>query len=117
MSRNIPPIPAPLSKETLAYVHGMGKKRREEEAAKLAESRSLKGRLRTFRDVVFVIAGIVLFSWLVTMGMQKQAEDLSTWAKDFDYRHCWGKFDTPACHERKTAGNKAAYEKYIKENK
>ena len=117
MSINPPPPPPPLSKETLAHIHCMNKKRREQEAAELAESRSLKGRLLMIRDVILVIMGIVLFSWVMTMAMQKQAEDVSAWAKDFDYRHCWGKFDTQACHERKAAGNQAAYEKYVKENK
>lgn len=98
-------------------MHHMGKKRRALETAELAKSRSLKGRLLMIRDVILVILGVVLFSWLLTASMQKQAEDVSTWAKDFDYRHCWGKFDTQACHERKAAGNQAAYEKYVKENK
>ena len=112
MSRNIPPIPAPLSKEALAHIYHMGKKRREQEAIELAESRSLKGRLRLIRNWIILIAGIALFSCALTFGMQKQAEDISTWAKGFDYRHCWGKFDTPACHERRAVDNKATYEKY-----
>lgn len=115
--KEIPPPPPPLSKEVLAHIHSMGKKRREQEAIKLAESRSLKGRLLLIRNWIILIAGIALFSWALTLGMQKQAEDVSTWAKGFDYRHCWGKFDTPACHERKAAGNKAAYEKYTEGKK
>lgn len=119
MSINPPPPPPPLSKEGLAYLQNliMIRKRREQEADELTKPRGFKKRLLMIRDVILFIMGIVLFSWVMTMAMQKQAEDVSAWAKDFDYRHCWGKFDTQACHERKAAGNQAAYEKYVKENK
>jgi len=117
MPRNIPPPPPPFSKADLAHIAKITKERNEIRAFEIAESKSLKNRLLFIKDAFLAITGVVLFSWLITMSMEKQADDLSTWAKGFDYRHCWGKFDTPACHERKKAGNKAAYEKYIKENK
>jgi len=59
-----------------------------------------------------LIVGIVTFSWLMALGMEKQQKDVSDWAKSFDYRHCWGKFDTPACHERKAKENAEAYKNY-----
>ena len=59
-----------------------------------------------------LIAVIVAFSFAMAYGFKQQTEDVSAWAKDVDYRHCWGKFDTPACHERKAKENAKAYTEY-----
>lgn len=71
-----------------------------------------KERLKKLFSWLSLLAGIVAFSWMMALGMEQQQKDLSKWAKGVDYRHCWGKFDTPECHERKAKENAAAYREY-----
>lgn len=61
---------------------------------------------------LLLLLAVILFSLLITKGFETQSKSLETWAKGFDYRHCWGKFDIPACHERKAKENAEAYKNY-----
>lgn len=72
----------------------------------------LKEKVKTFFSWVGLLILIVLFSWALAEGFELQKRDVYAWAKDYDYRHCSGRFDTPACHERKAKENAAAYKDY-----
>jgi len=68
-----------------------------------------KERVKYVLSAVAIILGIVAFAMLYATGMEQTEKDVRKWAQDFDFRHCTGKFDTPACHERKNAANANAY--------
>lgn len=76
------------------------------------EKLSVKERFKIFLGWVGLLVCIVLFSWALAEGFELQKRDVYAWAKDYDYRHCSGRFDTPACHERKAKENAAAYKDY-----
>lgn len=101
-----PPMPPPvrwfLNEKEIPPPHLRKKK----------EKFSVKERFKIFMGWVVLSICVVLFSWALAKGMELQARDVSAWAKDYDYRHCWGKFDTPACHARKAKENAEAYREY-----
>lgn len=61
---------------------------------------------------IILSVGVVLFSLAMAKVFEIQARDVKAWAKDFDYRHCMGKYDTPACHEPKEKAKAEAYKNY-----
>jgi len=50
-----------------------------------------------------------MFVVLVVLGMNKTFDDIQVWAKDYDLRHCLGKYDTPQCHQDRADAKARAY--------
>lgn len=55
----------------------------------------------------FLLLG--MFVVLVVLGMSKTFDDMQVWAKDYDLRHCIGKYDTPQCHQDRADMKARAY--------
>lgn len=114
----LPPLPAPPPLKGGRYaVPPMSVKRLVLSSPPVWERKKVrknkfKEGVKTFFSWVAAITLVILFSWALATGFELQKRDVGIWAKDFDYRHCTGKFDTPACHERKAKENAAAYKDY-----
>jgi hypothetical protein len=52
------------------------------------------------------------FVLLCALGYAKTMGDLDAWAKDYNYRHCTGVYDTFVCREDKAKENAKAYKEY-----
>lgn len=109
-----PPIPAalrapPPKRLTLTLTPSWDRKQKGKNKV---SSSSVVEKLKTIRNWIVLIAVVFLFSWALAAGLEKQEQDVRSWAKGVDYRHCWGKFDTPQCHERKAKENAKAYKEY-----
>jgi len=68
-----------------------------------------KERAKYVLSAIAIILGIIAFALLYAAGWEQTEKDVRKWAQDYDFNHCLGKFDTPACHERKVAVNANAY--------
>lgn len=58
------------------------------------------------------LIGFLLLGALVVLGalgMNKTFDDIQVWAKDYDLRHCLGKYDTQQCHQDRADAKARAY--------
>lgn len=92
MGKNVPslpkPLPAALFKRPTAKPHWS----------------------RTLLDLTGVLVIAVLGVWALSYGWKIQTDKVKVWAKDYDLRHCIGKYDTPQCHKDRAISNAKAYE-------
>lgn len=66
--------------------------------------------LCTVLDIVGVLVIVVLVVWALSYSWEIQTNKVKAWAKDYDLRHCIGKYDTPQCHKDRAISNAKAYE-------
>jgi len=65
---------------------------------------------RTVLDWVGVLTIAGLGVWALSYGVLTQTEKVKVWAKDYDLKHCLGKYDTPQCHKDRAINKAKAYE-------